>query len=159
MARARDPRSNRSIARHLGVSAEAVRKAKASGRLPVAASPEEAARHYAAMGGPRRSAPADSTLAAERARHERIKAQLAQIELDRRLGKLLNADDVRFCAGELAELLRQGLEQLTPRLIQAIRDAPSPTEADRAARAVMTTFMGETAAACERRFRELTTDG
>jgi hypothetical protein len=111
------------------------------------------------MGGPRRSVPTDSTLAAERARHERIKAQLAQLELDRRLGKLLNADDVSFAAGELAELLRQGLEQLTPRLIQAIRDAPSATEADRAARAVMTTFMGEMAAACERRFRELSTDG
>jgi len=67
--------------------------------------------------------------------------------------------DVREASEELAELLRQGLEQLAPRLIQAIRDAANATQADRAVRAVMTAFMGEIAATCERRYRELTADG
>jgi hypothetical protein len=165
MARKRNPNSNHSIARRLGISAEGVRQAKLDGRISPDADVDTAEIQWVENTDPLRGRPRcgirsmdrDTTLARVRAERESIRLQLDQLKLDQHRGQLVDAAAVREAGAELAELLRQGLEQLLPELIQTIDGARSAVIKDRAGRAVLERWRADFAALVEQRCRELTT--
>jgi hypothetical protein len=67
------------------------------------------------MNGRAASSPADPILAREQARKTAIAADLAQLELDKRLGLLLPLDEARQAARNCAERLRRSVEQMPSR--------------------------------------------
>jgi hypothetical protein len=135
------------------------------GRIVVKIAEAQIARHTDPTKGPKGrpvvlgEADSDATYAVARGERERIRRQLDQLELDRQLGRVVDVADVREASEELAELLRQGLEQLAPQLVQAITGAPTAQQKDRAARAALERWRADFADLVLRRYRELTADG
>jgi hypothetical protein len=164
----------RAIARELGLSHEAVRKAKLDGRISPDADLATAVREYRAAthrdgrGGNYRRAGAGPgphqvpgglpQLAAERVRRERVRAELEELELAKELGRVCDTSAVRHAGSDLAELLRQGLDQLVPSVILAVEAGKSPALKERALRTVLERFRTDFAGMVERRCLELTSN-
>jgi hypothetical protein len=132
-----------------------VRKAKLDGRLPVDVTAEEAERHYAAMGGPRRPDPPTRELAAIRLEREQIKCRLAELRLARAMGTVVDLSAAQELGGDLAETMRQGLDQLVPTFIQATGAAKNRAAAERAVGAILARFHADFVAQMERRLDKL----
>lgn len=141
-----EPLSAKAYAKHRGVALPSVIAAISSGRLhasvkrkgrgyhidPVLADQEWAANTDTGSGHPahaknRATMPHPSELpddsddqpisyAEARAQHERFKARLAQLELEQREGKLVEADDVKREAFRVARIVRDALLNLPDRV-------------------------------------------
>lgn len=136
--------SANAYAKHRGVSAQAVMRAINEGRLPTAAVQRESGRWDVdvvladrewrentdtGQGAPAHAKnkpatadtepPADGqplTYAEARAQHERFKARLAQLELEEREGKLLDATQVRAEAFRTARIVRDAMLNMPDRI-------------------------------------------
>ncbi len=164
-AQASAPATLSEIARYLDLAPQTVQEAQRNGQIGLNVDLETAKRQWLANTDPNQAKKAYGAvaseadllpLAREKLRHEVVKRQLAELELARQLKQVVDAAAVREAGAELAEQLRQGLEQLLPDLIQAIDGARSVALKDRAGRVVLERWRGEFAAMVEQRCRELT---
>lgn len=155
------------IARHLDLTPQTVQEAQREGRIGRNVDLATAESQWRANTDPNQAkkalgeAPGEADLlplGRAKLEHERLKARLTAIEVARQEGAVVDVQAVREAGGDLAELVRQGLEQLVPALIQAVNGAKSAAMQDRAVRAVLERWRGEFATQVEQRCREVTTD-
>lgn len=136
--------SANAYAKHRGVSAAAVMRAIREGRLPTAAvqresgrwdvdveladaewlqntdtgqgAPAHAKNRPSELEMPAQDGDQPLTYAEARAQHERFKARLAQLELEEREGKLVDAAEVRKEAFRTARVVRDAMMNLPDRI-------------------------------------------
>jgi hypothetical protein len=139
--------SIRAYAEHRGVSHVAVMKAIKTGRIttlpdgridPVVADAQWDANTLPAQQPAKHEQPAsDSTqragappYAVSRAMREAVNARLAKLEFDERIGKLVNADEVRVAVFTIARQVRDRLQQiprtLAPEIVATVVADPDP---------------------------------
>ena len=119
--------SIRAYARHRGVSHEAVRKALAAGRITAGPDgwidPEVADREWEANtlpGAGQHKAPSPRPFALSRAAREHYRAELARIEYEERVGRLLDAEEVRAAAFACARRARDLLLAMPDRVAPVV---------------------------------------
>jgi hypothetical protein len=133
--------SIRQYAKHRGCALSSVQAALAAGRI--AAEPDgklDAARCDADWAlntdhtKPRATGPQPETFASARARREAAQAELAELELARRRGDLLDAREVARDAFNCARATRDALEHVAPRLAPHLLSLTDVGEAERIVR-------------------------